>query len=141
VLKRSSNERLRQLNRKKESFNQVSLTRRASYSLISEMRLMCQARLLRTTRLWRALPMCHHSISQRRQSGLSRLRHSTRLIKPQEARSLFNSKHKTGLKAALLISTTTRQTISLSKSSNQSGLSTKTENCRRNDGMKRQSKF
>ena len=102
---------------------------------------MCRARLLQTTRQWLVLRMCHHLISQRRQSGLSLSTHSIRRIKLSVARNLFSLKHKIGLKAAPPISTTIRPIISLSKSSNQFGLSTKTENFKRNDEMKRPSKF
>jgi hypothetical protein len=138
---KSNNGRQRMLKRRKELSNLVCLTRRALSSLILEMRLMYRALLLLTTRLWQVLHMFHHLISQKRQSELNHSILSTRLIKPQGGRSLYNSKPKTGLKAVPHISTTTQQTTSLSRSSNQSGLNTRTENFRKNEEMKRQSKF
>ena len=138
---KSNNGRQRMLKRRKELSNLVCLTRRALSSLILEMRLMYRALLLLTTRLWQVPHMFHRLISQKRQLELNHSILSTRLIKQQGVRSLYNSKPKTGLKAAPHISTTTQQTTSLSRSSNQSGLNTRIENFRKNEEMKRQSKF
>ncbi len=138
---KSSKGRQRMLKKKKELSNLVSLTRRASSSPTLETHLMYRALLLLMIRPWQAPRTFPHLISQKRPSELSLSILSTRLIKPQGARSLYNSKPKTGLKAAPHISTTTQLTISLSKSSNQFGLNTRTENFRRNEEMKRQSKF
>jgi len=129
------------LRRRKELSNLVCLTRRALYLLILEMRLTCPALRLLTTKLWQEPHMLHRLISRKRQSELNHSILSTRLIKPQGVRSLYNSKPKTGLKAVPHISTTTQQTTSLSRSSNQSGLNTRTENFKKNEEMKRPSKF
>lgn len=91
--------------------------------------------------LWRLPLTCPHSINPRKQSEFSPSTLSTQQIKPQVAKSQFSLKLRTGLKADLLISTTTQLTTSLNRNWKVFGLNTKTEGCKKREGMRRLNKF